>query len=398
MSLLHGASVSRTIKSAEIPFARELVNSKNRVSDALRERSEGNIRVEEIVSITVEPKKSVLFVGDIHIKFDNLGSIDKLETILQQECGVNNDIQCIVVAGDILDTHERIHTQLLNRAYKLLDSFRKISEVIVLVGNHDYINNQQFLTTNHWLNGLKEWDNITIIDKPTIKFNYLFTPYVPTGRFIEALETLNDDWKSVICIFAHQEINQCKLGCIYSIDGDEWDDSWPMLISGHIHERHMVKKNVLYPGSVINHSYSNDNQGVSKYIFFPKYNEKGEYIHPTLFEESKIKLNLDKKTILYCALNPNSKQQQLTNNITQKLTKNTKICLTGNIAEISEFKKTIEYKRLCKSDIKIVFKRADTADFLNKDQETIPFQTILHKLIQKEKDPELEIDFKSVKL
>ena len=36
---------------------------------------------------------------------------------------------------------------------------------LLLVGNHDYINNQQFLTNNHWMNAMKDWNNVTIIDK-----------------------------------------------------------------------------------------------------------------------------------------------------------------------------------------------------------------------------------------
>ena len=42
----------------------------------------------------------------------------------------------------------------------------EITMTYILVGNHDMINNQQFLTDNHWMNGLKQWDNIVIVDHP----------------------------------------------------------------------------------------------------------------------------------------------------------------------------------------------------------------------------------------
>ena len=47
----------------------------------------------------------------------------------------------------------------------------EISTTYILVGNHDLINNQQFLSTNHWMNALKDWPNIFIVDKPTTLSN-----------------------------------------------------------------------------------------------------------------------------------------------------------------------------------------------------------------------------------
>ena len=39
-----------------------------------------------------------------------------------------------------------------------------ITKTIVIVGNHDLINNQQFLTQNHWMNAMKDWENVRVID------------------------------------------------------------------------------------------------------------------------------------------------------------------------------------------------------------------------------------------
>ena len=102
----------------------------------------------------------------------------------------------IVIAGDVLHTHERLHTIVLNKAYELIENMRNISKTFVLVGNHDLINNQQILTNNHWMNGMKGWDNTVIVDTVITEClndeKFVFVPFVPPGKFIYALEK---NWK-----------------------------------------------------------------------------------------------------------------------------------------------------------------------------------------------------------
>jgi UDP-2,3-diacylglucosamine pyrophosphatase LpxH len=226
----------------------------------------------------------VLFIGDVHIKHravdDALKLIAAIERIGAQEAAAGSPITRVIIAGDVLDTHERVDTQLLNRAYELVRVARDIAPVAVLVGNHDYINNQQFLTTNHWMNGMKEWRDVTIVDAPIIVDNGAFalTPYVYPGRLVEALDRLrrwgpcgpdrpsglSGDWRDTLCVFAHQEIRGCRMGHVVSDVGDEWSPSWPPIVSGHIHERQRPAFNVFYPGAALHHAFgSAGSSGVS---------------------------------------------------------------------------------------------------------------------------------------
>ena len=61
----------------------------------------------------------------------------------------------IIIAGDLLHTHERLHTLALNKAYEMVYVMRLIARTYVLVGNHDYIQNQQFLTSNYCMTSLQ---------------------------------------------------------------------------------------------------------------------------------------------------------------------------------------------------------------------------------------------------
>ena len=132
--------------------------------------------------------------------------------------------------------HERLHTSALNKAYDLIKMSSEYAEVYCLVGNHDLINNRQFLTKNHWMNAMKEWPRVTIVDYPIYVemdgFSFSAVPYVPPGSFMDALNFI-PRWKDSDVIFAHQEIKGCKMGAIISEEGDEWLDGYPFLVSGH---------------------------------------------------------------------------------------------------------------------------------------------------------------------
>lgn len=201
---------------------------------------------------------SFLAVGDVHIKLDNLLEIDHLTdtlvSIIQQ-----HRPDYLILLGDILHTHERIHTNCLNQAAKL---FRKCSEIIptyVLVGNHDYISNSQFLTDEHWMNPFKEWPGLTIVDRVTRVGSAVLCPYVPDGRLVEALNTI-DGWREASLVFAHQTLDGVKMGPMVMDGVEKWLPEYPMLCSGHIHDRQQPQENLYYTGTPIPHAFGESNR------------------------------------------------------------------------------------------------------------------------------------------
>lgn len=337
----------------------------------------------------------IIFIGDIHIKFVNLLEVDKLQDEVLKHCETSQP-SCFILAGDVLDTHERVQTQLLNRSYELIKAFRRVAPVYVLVGNHDYINNQQFLTTNHWMNAMKEWKDVFIVDSPRVlkidSLMFVLVPYVPNGRLLEALsETVEPgpeglsrvSWMRAACIFAHQEIKGCKMGAITSLSGDEWGADFPPLISGHIHERQTIGENVFYPGSALTHSYSTQSPGVSEFTFSSHGGRYTEYI---------IDLKLNKKKIVYKDV------AQLDQDSVKNMTEHHKLAINGEMKDIASFKKTPLYEDLKKKGVKVVFNRVkpQTSETKNEPIETPGFITILTELIKKEGDPHLETDFKQI--
>ena len=322
----------------------------------------------------------VLFIGDPHIQVSNLPEVELfLERLLKLVRA--NKPNLIVIAGDLLHTHERLHTLALNKAYEMVDMLRKIAPTYVLVGNHDLCNNQQFLTSNHWMNGMKEWENTIIVDKVEVlnigEAKFVFAPYVPPGMFLKALNTIGNEWQNASCIFAHQEFAGCKMGAIISETGDKWSEELPLVVSGHIHSRQKIQKNIYYSGSAMQHAFGESEKNIIPILTFSGSD----------YNLEEIDLELPRKKIVYMDVENISDYKQ-------KQTKDkVKLTVSGTYEEFKAVKKTKRYKELIKNGIKIVFKpkKIDRIKKVDKSFETddTNFNMILRSLVDREKNPYL---------
>lgn len=79
---------------------------------------------------------TAICIGDPHFQVTNIQEVDLfIEKITELVKSKKPDI-CVIL-GDILHTHERLHTIPLNKAYEFIDNMRRITKTYVLVGNHD---------------------------------------------------------------------------------------------------------------------------------------------------------------------------------------------------------------------------------------------------------------------
>jgi len=144
----------------------------------------------------------------------------------------------------------------------------KIAKTYLIIGNHDRPDNSNYLTEDHAFNAFKSVVGITIVDKGLVEtingFNLAFVPYVPPGKFRDAYEQIVGK-TSIDMVFAHQEFRGCKLneltGTTSSI-GDVWSLEMPPVISGHIHNKHILG-NVFYVGTPVQENRSeNPDKGI----------------------------------------------------------------------------------------------------------------------------------------
>jgi len=318
----------------------------------------------------------IVAIGDTHFRVDNMNIVDKLiEEVITKLSDVNPDL--IVLLGDILHDHERLHTLALNRALDFINKLRTIAKVYVLVGNHDMINHDQFLSDQHWMNALKQWDNVSIVDKvehlecPEINANFMFCPYVAPGRFQEALNTHSFDWKDSDIIFAHQEFKGCKMGAIISEDGDEWDIDDPFVISGHIHSKQSPQDNIMYPGSSMQVAYGEANENI---ILIIDYND-GE------IELTEQVLNIPRKRIVYIGTDTFDRYEPP---VTED---EIKITIKGKYSDFKAIKKTSKYKKLVKMGFKISYKHEKLDITTDKRKvEVKDFTNVLASLVKSSND------------
>lgn len=236
---------------------------------------------------------TVLAIGDPHFKVSNVKETDAMvEAIIKTAIDKKPDI--IIVLGDILDRHETIHVSPLTRATNFLEKLIKISPVFILIGNHDLKNNRQFLSDEHPFTALKNWGtNMTVVDTTTLinikGHKFVFVPYVPPGRFEEALNKC-EEWKSATCIFAHQEFKGVKMGAIISIEGDDWPLTYPYVVSGHIHDYQEPQVNILYTGTPIQHAFGDRHDKTVSYLTYYSHIKR---------DHERIDLGLPRKHIIY---------------------------------------------------------------------------------------------------
>ena len=312
----------------------------------------------------------VIAIGDPHFKTSNIVEVEMfIDRIEQLSKDINPDL--IVILGDLLHEHERLHTTPLNKAYEFVKKMSNITKTIVIVGNHDLINNQQFLTQNHWMNAMKDWENVRVIDDVEVIDNFLYCPYVPNGKFMDAISKY-ENWKECRAIFCHQEFKNCKMGAVVSEHGDDWDMTYPNVIAGHIHSRQQIE-NVYYPGSSMQHAFGESDKNIIAVIEFNDDNND--------YKLDEVDLELPRKHIIYkdvCDIDdikiPENEDQY-------------KLTLSGNHEEFKTFKKTKRYKELKDQGVKVVYKykkpQIEEDEFIPQNSD---FNEILHELVIKKKN------------
>lgn len=201
----------------------------------------------------------VLLIGDLHFKYSdksNHKDTDELTIQLINIAKSISNLDKIVVLGDTLDAHERIHISQMTRAIKLLEQLVEIAPLVILIGNHDRVNPEEFLTDQSPFYALKKWPNTIVAD--TVQYEeikgkrLLYVPYVSPGRFVEAIETKlqSSEWKTCNVIFGHQDFKGATDNDGFELpNGDDWYSQWPRVYSGHIHKSHRLDNGVVYVGT-----------------------------------------------------------------------------------------------------------------------------------------------------
>lgn len=299
-----------------------------------------------------------LIIGDPHFKIlqKGLDNNDFNEFIAKvTDIAKRKNPSFIVILGDILNSHETVKVQAHKLAESLIENMSEIAPTYILIGNHDYINNSQFLTNNHIFTPFKKWKNVFIADTVPLVLEldtktFIFCPYTPPGRFTEALDKvipLGHDWSFADCIFAHQEFKGCNLGSVVSTKGDEWDSDYPPVISGHIHEESTVGDNIFYVGTPMQQTFA---ESINKKVWFIEWKEGHD---DQAFVIEKIPIAMKHKKCLDMSVTELLEKEKSKNfNATLKKY-NLKINVCGTSDELKAFRRS-KFANVLKSEYKVL--------------------------------------------
>ena len=167
------------------------------------------------------------------------------------------------------------------------------------------------------------------------------------------------------------------MGAIISIDGDEWKNEYPQIISGHIHDNQKVGNNIYYPGAPLQHAFGDSNTRVV-----------------CIIENNNIKdvpLDVPKKKIIKTSISDL--------NLSNIDSKNLKLKIKASNEEFKLFKQTKEYKECIEKGIKIQLDKKENKE--NKEIKTKnsgSFLSILNDLIISDGDSLLKKIYNEIKL
>ena len=328
----------------------------------------------------------VLVIGDPHFQLDNIHNVEIAigETVALAE---TLHPSFIVILGDILHTHGVVYTQAYKLAILWMEQLSAVAHTYLIIGNHDYIDQTQFLTDNHIFGALNHHDRITVVDQ-VIRDRwgdeqFVFVPYVDVGLFRKALDTQFENWiedrADVTCIFAHQEFQGVKMGSIISEDGDPWTVLDPIVVTGHIHETQILEPGIYYPGSLMQHAHGDRS---SKSIWLIDF---GETIRDALsYTTYQLKHIKQRKTVKFSISDIDMFDRALCD------VYHVRLVLSGTPEEKKAFIKSAEYRELS-SQCKLKIISSAITDPLERigrvHKSDYSFQCILDDLMAHKSEP-----------
>ena len=199
-----------------------------------------------------------LVIGDIHLSGQNLFESQLAVNDIVKEAG-KRPFDMVVFLGDICDKFQNVHVSVLRVMCNMVHDIKNTARtangddvpIFFITGNHDRPNNQHYLTDEHPFHGIS--DIVTVVATCVVEHHlkgikFLFAPYVPDGRLIEAIHDSGLSVDDTTCLFAHQTVRGAPLASCISETGDVWEEDMPLVISGHIHGYVAVQPNWLYAG------------------------------------------------------------------------------------------------------------------------------------------------------
>jgi predicted phosphodiesterase len=217
---------------------------------------------------------NILIVGDAHFSEKNILDLKIVEKEILSMIANVPELDMIVGLGDWMNDFGKISLKSYTACHEfIMNLSKRCKKFVMLIGNHDRVNNQHDPENMHIFTSLKLLPNMLVVDEPIVweqngvKFGAL--PYLPPHDFYKLTPAEFFDGSIRLC-FSHQEFKGCLLNKNnVSKDGSEIREMLPTMISGHIHGRHNIGR-VYYPGTPYQQNFSEDpDKSVTACFIYP---------------------------------------------------------------------------------------------------------------------------------
>lgn len=222
-------------------------------------------------------------------------------------------IKDIYILGDLFDNRNSINVRVNNEVFDLFNNEWSKFNIKILLGNHDlYYTNTNEVNSIKWLS---KFDNVEIINKPTVKDNLLLCPWIINED--EFLKYLKDVPKDVNICLGHFDIIGFQMNNHYEskigLVDDVFYSNFDLTFSGHYHKRSKKEKRgkeIVYIGSPyqLDRNDINENKGIcildTKELKYKFLNNKSsikfiDVVYPTNLKEEDIKGNIIQVSVKY---------------------------------------------------------------------------------------------------
>lgn len=180
-------------------------------------------------------KPLAVFISDVHYSLPNLALADN--AVRQAIAYAHRERVPLIIAGDLHDTKALLRGECVNRMIETFTYAENMGvETIVLIGNHDLINEK---AKAHSLEFLSMYT--TIVREPVVYKDMYFIPYQSTSTaFEEALAYAPPECKTLVI---HQGVREADMGGFvtdYSAIPKSWLANY-RTVSGHYHRAQDIK-------------------------------------------------------------------------------------------------------------------------------------------------------------
>jgi DNA repair exonuclease SbcCD nuclease subunit len=219
----------------------------------------------------------ILAYGDVHLhefsefsKINKRGYSNRVDLALKSidwvyQKAIHNNVDLIINLGDMYEypkTTNNTLASLLAMTLENLSNKTKIPHEFI-IGNHDMVDKNHRYTSikpiSKFFNDVIDKNNFKQIRKLNSKFGYICIPYMEdyTEAF-EFLKSISVEDRKNIAIFGHFAVDDVRYTEDYAVKTvakQSYFKDFKWSVFGHVHLRQLLDHNIIYPGSLLSHTF-----------------------------------------------------------------------------------------------------------------------------------------------